>query len=209
MSARLDLSRRRMGRYRASAAAAMFCVLAVAGCSTSEQDPPPETLSYRSVPSECHAINDRVATLVREFLADVTAPGLPGELDPERTSKSVTPTSISCSTHRDRYGQDLTLSRLVTIKFVLATEPFHRPAAAVPVPLLGDSAHQQTAAKLGTPGAFSRVIFRVRNLEVNVTAMGDTLPPSSPDVTQHAETTALAVATELADNIDDLMPWPE
>ncbi|WP_157101267.1 hypothetical protein [Nocardia shimofusensis] len=199
----------RPGRTRRSAGIALaLCALVLAACSTPEEDPP-ETLTYRSVPAECQAITDQAITPIREFLADVSLPDLPGTLDEERTSKRSTPTSISCSTHQTRYGPDLTLGRDVEIEFLLATEPFRRPSAAVPVPLLGESAHQETGERLGAPGAYSRVVFRVRNLEVKVTANGDDLGPSAPDVSERAEKTALSVATAMEAHIDDLMPWPE
>ncbi len=209
MTSRKRTPRRFVHRAAGSAGMALVAsVLVAAGCSTPEQDPS-EPLAYRSVPADCQAITDRTITPIREFFADVSSPDLPGTLGEEHATTTATPTSISCFAYRDRTGPDFLLGRDVRIELILATEPLHRPSAATPVPLLGDSAHQETGTRLGAPGAYSRVVFRARNLEVKVTASGNDLGPGTPDVSERAEKTALTIATAIDDHLDDLMPWPE
>src|SRR5690606_39697664 len=131
----------------------------------------------------------------------VSSCGRPVPLCGTHARTTATAASISCLAYQDRTGPDCLLGRDVRIALILATEPLHRPSAATPVPLLGDSAHQETGTRLGAPGAYSRVVFRARNLEVKVTASGNDLGPGTPDVSERAEKTALTIATAIDDHL--------
>lgn len=151
-----------------------------------------------------------------DFFADLLNPELPGDLDDERASQN-TPSSsneLGCSVYQARYEANPNPANLrddnrnVMITFTLTTRPMQRPSDGVPVPLLGDTAYQQTGKRLGPDGSFSHVAFRVRNLEVKVSTTGGELGHGSPPVADSVEKTSLAIATELENHVDDLMPYP-
>ncbi|MFE3547008.1 hypothetical protein ACFXK0_28940 [Nocardia sp. NPDC059177] len=195
---------------------AIAALLVLGGCSEDvPNEPVTEELSYHSLPDSCDPILAQVREPITEFLSDLLNPAVPGTLGEEKSARSTTapPNAIECGVDRARLQTDPSapvrdLSRWVDITFQLSTGPMHRPSGAVPVPLLGDSAYQDTSPLAGLDGAVSKVAFRVRNLDVKVTAAGGNLGPSTPAVADRAKTTAMTIATELEEHIDDLMPYP-
>ncbi|MFR9752091.1 hypothetical protein ACL02S_13790 [Nocardia sp. 004] len=181
-------------------------MLVLVGCATPSEEPTPE-VTYRSVPQECYQINELVAQPATEFLDDILAPDLPGTItdsDKQRHQDKGF-TELQCTVE---YLRSLT-DRRVDITFTLATKKYYRPTGAIPVQSLGDIAYQDSANRVGPAGAFSTVVFRVRNLEVKVSASGSDLGPTTPDIHVTSERAALRIATLLADKIDEIMPRPE